>query len=331
MPASVTARGWCRVDLAGGTLDIWPLGLFQPSQTVNFAIDVAVDARLERQSDGYVVRQGDSRVEVAQARDLLNDAATALVGHVLLALDVPPVQVDVRSESPRGGGLGASSALAASLIVAARRLAGEEAGSAMDVAELARDLEARLMRLPTGTQDHFPALLGGALAIEHRAGGTVVRRLHVDLDELGDHLVVAHSGVSHFSALNNWEIVRRALDGEAEVNDRLAAIADVAEQMAARLEAGDWAEAGRLLSLEWERRRGLSAAVSNETVDRLMAVGANAGAWGAKACGAGGGGCLAFLAPGQARKEIEAALVEAGARLLNCRPVETPMHVESRA
>jgi D-glycero-alpha-D-manno-heptose-7-phosphate kinase len=331
LPASATARGWCRVDLAGGTLDIWPLGLFQPSQTINFAVDIAVRVRLEKRSSTYAVRQSGTGVEAVSPEDLLGDTRTALIGHVLRVLEVPPVAVDVESASPRGGGLGASSALAVSLIAAARRLMHDERGTATEIAELARDIEARMMRLPTGTQDHFPALLGGALVIEHRAGGPRPRPLGVDLDALGDHLVVAHSGVSHFSALNNWEIVRRALDGDSDVNGRLESIAQIAEQMRGCLEAGDWAEAGRLVSLEWDRRRGLSPAVSSAALDRLMETAMDAGAWGGKACGAGGGGCVAFLVPIDSRQVIEEALDEAGAQVLSCRPAGTAMEVTSDA
>ena len=36
----ITAKAPCRVDLAGGTLDIWPLYLFHANAvTVNFAVD----------------------------------------------------------------------------------------------------------------------------------------------------------------------------------------------------------------------------------------------------------------------------------------------------
>lgn len=328
MPASVRARGWCRVDLAGGTLDIWPLGLFQPSQTVNCAVDLAVEVRLQPSAKDYSVTQAGEQLTASTPAGLMEDVATALVGQVLDEFDAPPIRIDVTSASPRGGGLGASSALAVCLIAGLRRFMAHPPGTPAEIAELARDIEARLMRLPTGTQDHFPALLGGTLSIEYRAGGVRARHLDVNLDELGEHMIVVFSGVSHFSAGNNWSIVRRALDGDSETNARLAAIAEIAAEMVPALERGDWELAGSLLSAEWDRRVGLAAEVSNSTIDRLMRVAADTGAWGGKACGAGGGGCLAFLAPGERRSEVENALREAGARLLPCRPVATPMELE---
>ncbi|MBV9609015.1 MAG: hypothetical protein JO187_05610, partial [Acidobacteria bacterium] len=38
--SSVVAQAPCRVDLAGGTVDLWPLYLFHPGAvTVNFAVN----------------------------------------------------------------------------------------------------------------------------------------------------------------------------------------------------------------------------------------------------------------------------------------------------
>src|SRR5881398_2289452 len=45
-----------RIDLAGGTIDIWPLYLFHPgAQTLNAAISLRARARLESRSDQRIV------------------------------------------------------------------------------------------------------------------------------------------------------------------------------------------------------------------------------------------------------------------------------------
>lgn len=61
-----TAKAWCRADLAGGTLDIWPLGLFHPqARTVNVALDLAVTVQIQPEEQGYHVLQGSSRTEAS--------------------------------------------------------------------------------------------------------------------------------------------------------------------------------------------------------------------------------------------------------------------------
>jgi D-glycero-alpha-D-manno-heptose-7-phosphate kinase len=325
-----TARAWCRVDLAGGTLDIWPLGLLHPGAcTVNVAIDLAATVVLRRSGgDGdYLVRQGESVVRARSAEELSAHPEGALVGVVAAALGLPPVEVELASDSPRGGGLGGSSALAIALIAAAEEELGLPRTQAREKARLARDLEARLMSLPTGMQDHYPALLGGALEIRQSPGGEQVRRLEVDLERLGDSLVVVYSGASHFSAGNNWQVVRRRLDGEAEVTELFRGIAGAAAELAPALETGDFPRAGELMSREWSFRRRLAEGISTPLLEDLIARALALGAWGGKACGAGGGGCLAFLCPPERKGAIAEGLEELGGKVLPARPTGEPLAV----
>lgn len=320
-PAS--ARAGCRVDLAGGTLDIWPLGLLhRGSRTVNVTLDLEVKVRIEPRSAGYRVDGGSeiAPVEVPDLVALADAPSTGLVAEVLAWLEMPPAEIRIRSASPRGAGLGGSSAVTVALLAAAWKAVGREIPPPLTVAAVARDLEARLMGLPTGMQDHLPALLGGALEIVQSPGGAQVLALPVDLDRLGDSLIVVYTGVSHFSAGANWGIVRRRLDGDGEVTERLQRIAETAVEMAAALRAGDLARSGQLMSREWEARRGLHPAVSTPEVERLLEVGRAAGAWGGKACGAGGGGCVALLAPPGAAGRVRSACEAAGGRVLPTRP-----------
>ena len=52
----LTAKSPCRVDLAGGTLDIWPLYLYHPNAlTVNFAVNRYTSCTLETRADSRIV------------------------------------------------------------------------------------------------------------------------------------------------------------------------------------------------------------------------------------------------------------------------------------
>lgn len=319
----VRARAWCRVDLAGGTLDIWPLGLLHDgARTVNLAIDLPVEVVLSRRpGGGYVVSQGDDVRPAQDAAELAARPETALVGHLVRALDLPPLAARLASASPRGGGLGASSAMVVALIAAAEELFGRPRSSPARLAVLGRDLEALMMALPTGVQDHHAALLGGLLDIRYTAGGDSVHRLPLDERAVGDSLVLAFTGKSHFSASQNWQIVRRRMEGEPEVTDLLQGIADTASELVAALEGGDLEAAGALVGREWGYRRRLADGVSTPGIEDLLERARTAGAWGGKACGAGGGGCVVAFAPPTKRGAVEAALEAGGAMLLPARPV----------
>jgi D-glycero-alpha-D-manno-heptose-7-phosphate kinase len=324
----VTVKAWCRVDLAGGTLDIWPLGLFHPqARTVNVAIDLAVTVGLRPRPSGYRVLQGESVVEAASADELARQPDAALLGVAAAALGLPPFEAALASESPRGGGLGGSSAILIAFLAAAEAAFDRPLLPPDRQVALAHDLEARLMELPTGIQDHYPAILGGALEIRPQPGGERVRRLAVDLDALGESLLVVYSGQSHFSAGNNWQVVRRRLEGEPEVTKLFEGIAATAAELAPALEAGDLPRVGELMSREWSDRRRLAEGVSTPVLEDLLRAAAAAGAWGGKACGAGGGGCLAILGPPERRSAIAAALEGAGGQVLRARPTGAGLQI----
>src|SRR5882757_6364129 len=61
----IVSKAPCRVDLAGGTLDIWPLYLYHSSAvTVNFAVDRYTSCELvERKDKRIVLRSKDLRRE----------------------------------------------------------------------------------------------------------------------------------------------------------------------------------------------------------------------------------------------------------------------------
>lgn len=323
------ARGWCRVDLAGGTLDIWPLGLLHPgARTVNVAIDLPAEVTLTRREAGYRVLQGEHRSEAADLSGLAAQAEGALAGTFLAALATPPVDVELVAGSPRGGGLGGSSALGVALLAAGEALVDRVPSSPAERVALARDLEARMMGLPTGVQDHWPALLGGALEIVHEAGGSVVRPVPADLAALGDSLLVAYTGQSHFSAGQNWQIVRRRLDADPETVGLFAGIARAAVDAAAALTAGDLPRLGEVVRREWEHRRRLAPEISTPRIEAMLDAAAALGAWGGKACGAGGGGSIAVLCPPECKGAIAARLAELGGEVLAVQPTAEPLAVE---
>jgi D-glycero-alpha-D-manno-heptose-7-phosphate kinase len=308
------------------------LGLLHPgASTVNLAIDVAVTVTISASPDGrYRVGQDGAVREAATAAELAVTKGGELLGLVASELDLPPVEFVVESGSPRGAGLGASSALTVAAIAAGEAWTAGEPTTVEWRATLARDLEARLMGLPTGCQDHYPASLGGVLEILHRPGDQEVRRLAVDLEALGEALLVAHSGQSHFSAGTNWQIIRRRLEGDEETVERFHRISEITGRLPAALEAGDLETVGALMTREWEQRRGLAEGVSTSRLEEMLGSAVAAGAWGGKACGAGGGGCVAILAPAARRQAVATALAAEGGRLLPARPVGDPLSVDHR-
>ena len=90
--------------------------------------------------------------------------------------------------------------------------------------------------------------------------------------------------------------------------------------MSGSLEAGDLARAGAAMTEEWRARRELAPVVPTREIERILDAANDAGAWGGKVCGAGGGGCVAILASPAAREAVVAAVEALGHPVLDCRP-----------
>src|SRR3984885_2253661 len=259
----IESKAPTRVDLAGGTLDIWPLYLFHPGAvTVNAAITRYASCVIDQHS------QGDNRIKLV-SRDTQRDESFASFEALLKSkkYQLPLLAEIVKffrpeggftlttdSEAPSGAGIGGSSAMAVAICAALDRLTG--AGLRReDWIHISRDVEAIVIRVPTGTQDHYPPAFGGAAAIVLAPGGERREALSCDLDELERRLVLCYTGKPRQSGINNWEVFKRHIDGDRRVAQNLEKIAVVARQVRAALERNKWDAVGRLMREEWEFRR----------------------------------------------------------------------------
>jgi D-glycero-alpha-D-manno-heptose-7-phosphate kinase len=230
--------------------------------------------------------------------------------------EVRGLTLTTTSESPAGAGIAGSSALNVAVCAALaewKRTHYEPEA----LLQIAMNVEAQAIAVPTGLQDYRPALYGGIAAIELEADGVRRVPLHVDLSELQQRIVLCYTGEPRNSGTNNWEITKRHIDGDAYIFDCFERIRDTAAAMRIALTAGDWDAVGRAIADEWENRKRLAPRVTTPAIDDLIARALAAGATAAKVCGAGGGGCLFCYGPPRARDAIRAALAAGGARLLD--------------
>ncbi|HET7453467.1 MAG TPA: hypothetical protein VFL12_12035 [Thermoanaerobaculia bacterium] len=310
---SVRVSAPARIDLAGGTLDLWPLYLLHsPAVTVNVAIDRRARVTVSRAESGFHVASRDlgSEEHFASADAARTSGRTALVAEAALALGLAEgLRVETESAVPFGSGLGGSSALLVAAVSAMAALDGGTLDADRAIA-LCRDAETRVLGRPAGTQDYVPALRGGFHAITYGPGAPTFRAFPVSLAKFASSLVLFDSGRPHDSGLNNWEIYKARIDGDRAVARLLDGIRSAAGKMAAALEAFDVEAMGRALGEEWSFRKRLSPNVSTPLLEEAERRALGAGAWGAKACGAGGGGVMAVLGPPSARERIVEALRE---------------------
>ena len=318
-PVAIVSSAPTRIDLAGGTIDIWPLYLFHDgATTLNAAISLRAHARIESRTDGrleLISLDTDRRVDAARWSDLDGSSGLPLLALIARYYRLENATLTTRGESPAGAGIAGSSALTIAACGALSRWTNSST-HADDLLHIAMNVECQTIRVPTGVQDYRPALFGGIAAVELRLDGVRRTALDVDRQELEKRMVLAYTGAPRQSGTNNWDITKRHLDGDRHVFDCFERIRDTAVALRAALERGDWDEAGRQIAEEWDNRKRLAPGVTTPLIDDLMARARAAGATAAKVCGAGGGGCLFCYGPPAARAAIAEALVNGGARVL---------------
>ena len=316
----ITASAPTRIDLAGGTIDIWPVYLFHPgAQTLNIAISLRAHARIESRDDesvALVSEDTNRQVILPPGTALRDDPTLPLLGRLAHHFGARGLTLTTRGESPAGAGIAGSSALNIAVCGALDAWGGQLL-SPDALLEVAKDIEAEVINVPTGLQDYRPALYGGVAAVELMPG--CVRRVALDVDprELEARLVLCYTGEPRNSGTNNWEITKRHIDGDSNVFDCFERIRDTAAAMREALAAGDWDRVAAQLSVEWANRKRLAPGVTTAAIDDLIARAQAAGAQAAKVCGAGGGGCLVAMTPPDRREAVRAALAAGGARLLD--------------
>lgn len=319
----IVTKAPCRVDLAGGTLDIWPLYLYHANAvTVNFAVNLYTSCVLETHTGaGITLRATDIRVDetfasVDQLRAAKNPKHSLAAWVVKHFAPDTGMTVTTHSEAPAGGGISGSSSLLISTVSAFNKLCGT--GHRIEtVREIAQNIEAQIINVPTGCQDYYPAMYGGVSAIELRVDGLKRKAVPVNVDELNRRFVLAYTDKPRNSGINNWEVTKAHVDGDKRVLRNFDRIAAIAHAMRGALEANDWPEAARLLREEWSFRKTNAPGITTPLIERLVEVTRKAGAKAAKVCGAGGGGCVVFLCEPEAKARVAAAIAAEGAQVLN--------------
>jgi D-glycero-alpha-D-manno-heptose-7-phosphate kinase len=319
----IQATAPTRIDLAGGTLDIWPIShLVEDAVTVNLAVQLTAHA--------IVTPRRDRRLEIRsvdRGRTVFHElplAASAFRGPLSWLVRLAdafapgiPLTLSCKAEAPAGAGLGGSSALG---IAVGAALAGATGERLSKEALLRRvmNLETREIGVPTGNQDYLAALWGGLAGYRHRLDG-VARQPLPHAAELSSRLVLAYTGQPRQSGFSNWDMFRRFIEKDQATARRMGTIARLARSMRDALLAGDLDETGRLLGEEGRLRYSLAPSVATEALRAADGAARRAGALGAKVCGAGGGGCMVAFAREGRRDDVAEAIARTGATLIPVR------------
>lgn len=329
----VSAQAPTRVDLAGGTLDLWPIHhLLDEKATVNIGVTLQAHVEIQVLDQGpFQFLSQDQNLEISgDYQKVITSTSLPLFGLLLQRLwpkSSPTLRIMTRAESPAGAGLGGSSCLGIALAAALYRtrqllektIDGEHSADLEETAlvRLVQDAEARLIRSPTGCQDYWGAIRGRVNVIEYAFGETRVDSLDSgQIPGLGEQLILCYSGRSRASAINNWEIFKRLFDGDDSLLSVFQAIGQTSALCAQAIRRGDLEEALIQSAKEWALRTKLWPHIETEETKRIDFAAHQAGAKFSRVCGAGGGGVMAVFCEPSLTQGVAKAMEAAGGRVL---------------
>lgn len=313
-----------RVDLAGGTIDIWPIYLFHPgAATVNFAISLKAHCRIETSHEDRIVLESRDRnvtfeTPLSEIESLASEERLELISKLVhFFKPARGFHLTATSEAPAGAGLGGSSALAIACIGALNRFVGGRYDERKFI-DLVANIETTVIRVPAGLQDYYPAFYGSTSCLHFRIDGIEREALDVDESELENRIVICYTGEPRLSGTNNWDIMKRHIDGDPELFQLFDVIRDSVLDIRSALLADDWDRVSSVMRAAYPDRKRLAPAVATPHMDALVEKALANGAEAAKICGAGGGGCIAFLCTPGRKQDVERALAaEDGAEVLD--------------
>jgi D-glycero-alpha-D-manno-heptose-7-phosphate kinase len=323
-----------RIDFAGGTLDIWPLYLF-------FGLPPTLNAAIDCYATVQLTPNPASKAITLESRDLgirekFSSFKALPEGKHPLSLLIKTVQyyqpkegatLVTSCQAPPGSGIGGSSALNIALHGALKTWTGRKM-TRQTLLQIAKNIETQVIEVPTGWQDYFPALYGGALAVLPGLESVGYSRIPVDLNEMTRRFVLCYTGAPRRSAINNWEVTKDALDGKKSVVRKLTALQNIAKRMEPILRAGKWDALAETLKEEWGARKALAPNIATLEMKNLIKHAKSKGALVAKVCGAGGGGCVAFMVPPDLKTAISNELQAKGGTVLPFRFVKRGLQIK---
>ncbi|RRJ28178.1 mevalonate kinase [Halocatena pleomorpha] len=243
--------------------------------------------------DGFSVEYGDGVVDESTDIDVPHPLIEAAVGYVDGAVEQVKEVVDttgftitIESEIPLGAGLGSSAAVVVAAIDAATREMGVEL-TPEEIAQRAYRVEYDVQDGQASRADTFCSAMGKAVRVE----GDDCRPIE-ESPELP--FVIGFDG----GAGDTGTLVAgvRSLKEEYEfAADTVETIGNIVRTGERAITTEDQQELGRLMNFN----HGLLSAlgVSSRSLDAMVWAARDAGAFGAKLTGAGGGGCIVALDP----------------------------------
>jgi D-glycero-alpha-D-manno-heptose-7-phosphate kinase len=303
----ICVRTPLRIGLFGGGTDIPDFFLERGGKVIGFAIEsyIYVQAVEIEINQGFKFRLSyKTNEEVNSAEDIIHPIFREVLKKYKFDNSY---HFSSFSNLPSGAGLGGSSSFTVGLLSLINKIKGLNKKN-LDLAKQAINIERVILNEKGGWQDQLHAAFGGMNIFNFSKSGNISRtKLNPHprvFDDLNNNMYLLYSGkmrVSHDIEASKIKTLNFGM---------LSELHDIANQAEDLLNKKDCTiqEIGKLLNDSWLIKRGLSNKVSDTEIDNIYKNILNTGAYGAKLCGAGGGGFFMVLASKSSAKKLQETL-----------------------
>ncbi len=301
----IIVRAPMRISFVGGGTDLEAFYRHSPGRVISVAIDKYAYVTVNRPP---LLRQVSARYAIAEAVDHPKELKNDRIREALIHFGIHSnVDVVTFSDAPVKTGLGSSSSFSVALMKALLLSQGKKADKG-EIAELASHLEINLVKEPIGKQDQYAAAFGGINIFQFNSNNSVdVSPVRLDFRQKSsfeNHLLLFFTGIARDAS----SVLTEQRANTEKKLDVLKKMADSVYTFRDKLVAGDFEGLGKMLHDGWLLKKTLASNISNSVIDNLYEAGLKNGAWGGKVLGAGGGGCILFIAPVDKKPAIREAM-----------------------
>jgi D-glycero-alpha-D-manno-heptose-7-phosphate kinase len=299
-----------RISFVGGGTDLPAFYEREVGAVLSSAIDKNIYVTVKRMG-GLFEAQYRLNYSITENVNSLDEMQNHIARECLRLVPVkPPLYIGTVADVPNASGLGSSSCFAVALLKALHLMRGERV-SDIQIAEEACYVEIKALNRPVGKQDHYAATFGGLNVFEFLASGQVrVQPLPLPLTQISklyDHLLLFWTNIQRDAG----SVLKEQRENTVDKMTVLRTMRDQVYEMQAKLVTDFSIEGfGQMLHQGWQMKRSLASKITNSQIDAWYDKAIEAGAYGGKLCGAGGGGFLLFVAPPESHDEIRSQLSE---------------------
>jgi D-glycero-alpha-D-manno-heptose-7-phosphate kinase len=297
-----------RLGLAGGGSDVSPYSEMYGGAVLNATIDQYAYCTIEENGSGLVSLMAadlDQYKEYPASLNLPVDGSLDLHKGVYnrivqkFGITTPlSFKMTTWCDVPPGSGLGTSSTMVVAIVKAFAEWLNLPLGD-YDTAWLAYQIERTDLGLSGGKQDQYAATFGGFNFIEFTKDERVIvnplRMKRWITDELEASMVLFYTGESRSSDRIIREQQDNTREGKQFPLEATHRIKENSYLMKELLLKGEIVRFARTLGTEWENKKKMALSISNPKIDSIYQAAMDAGAYGGKVSGAGGGGFMFFM------------------------------------